>query len=74
MVPAAGTSLARLCFKPSSSDPVHERRGFASAVMRTLVSRVPGFQVTALCPSDHRQALYPPPRGSRMAGRRLAHL
>ena len=41
-----------------ATDPMHERRVFASAVMRTLVSRVAGFQLAALCPSDHGQALY----------------
>ena len=41
-----------------ATDPVHERRGYASAVMRTLVSRVAAFQLAALCPSDKGQALY----------------
>jgi GNAT superfamily N-acetyltransferase len=41
-----------------ATDPVHERRGFASAVMRTLVRRVATFQLAALCPSARGQALY----------------
>jgi aminoglycoside 2'-N-acetyltransferase I len=41
-----------------ATDPLHERRGFASAVMRTLVSRVATFQLAALSPSDRGRTLY----------------
>ena len=50
--------FGRLTWKRWQLIPCYERRGFASAVMRTLVSRVATFQLAALCPSDRGQALY----------------
>jgi aminoglycoside 2'-N-acetyltransferase I len=58
LVPRGSAPLRTAYVEAVATDPVHERRGFASAVMRTLVSRVATFQLAALCPSDHGQALY----------------
>jgi aminoglycoside 2'-N-acetyltransferase I len=58
LVPRGSAPLRTAYVEAVATDPVHERRGFASAVMRTLVSRVATFQLAALCPSDRGQALY----------------
>jgi aminoglycoside 2'-N-acetyltransferase I len=56
--PGGSAPLRTAYVEAVATDPVHERRGFASAVMPTLVSRVGTFQLAALCPSDRGQALY----------------
>ncbi len=58
LAPGGSAPLRTAYVEAVATDPVHERRGFASAVMRTLVSRVATFQLAALCPSDRGQALY----------------
>lgn len=58
LVPRGSAPLRTAYLEAVATDPMHERRGFASAVMRTLVSRVATFQLAALCPSDRGQALY----------------
>jgi aminoglycoside 2'-N-acetyltransferase I len=42
-----------------ATDPVHQRRGYASAIMRGLVAVVQDFDLACLCPSDAGTALYP---------------
>jgi aminoglycoside 2'-N-acetyltransferase I len=58
LAPGGSAPLRTAYVEAVATDPVHERRGFASAVMHTLVSRVGTFQLAALCPSDRGQALY----------------
>jgi aminoglycoside 2'-N-acetyltransferase I len=58
LVPGGSAPLRTAYVEAVATDPAYERRGFASAVMRTLVSRVATFQLAALCPSDRGQALY----------------
>ena len=58
LAPGGRDPLRTAYVEAVATDRGHERRGFASAVMRTLVSQVAGFQLAALCPSDHGQALY----------------
>lgn len=41
-----------------ATDPAHQRRGYASAVMRTLLASISGFQLAALSTSDAGQSLY----------------
>jgi aminoglycoside 2'-N-acetyltransferase I len=68
LVPRGSTPLRTAYVEAVATDPVHVRRGFASAVMRTLVSRVATFQLAALCPSDRGQALYSRLRWERWIG------
>ena len=56
--PAGSAPLRTAYVEAVATDPGYQHRGFASAVMRTLVSRVATFQLAALCPSDRGQALY----------------
>jgi aminoglycoside 2'-N-acetyltransferase I len=58
LAPGGSAPLRTAYVEAVATDPGHERRGFASAVMRALVSRVATFQLAALCPSDRGQALY----------------
>ena len=58
LAPKGSAPLRTAYVEAVATHPVYERRGFASAVMRTLVSRVATFQLAALCPSDRGQALY----------------
>jgi GNAT superfamily N-acetyltransferase len=58
LAPGGRAPLRTAYVEAVATDPVHERRGFASAVLRTLVSRVATFQLAALCPSDRGQSLY----------------
>ena len=58
LAPGGSAPLRTAYVEAVATDPAHERRGLASAVMRTLVSRVGTFQLAALCPSDRGQALY----------------
>lgn len=41
-----------------ATDPAHQRRGYASALMQTLMGAISGFQLAALSTSDQGQALY----------------
>jgi aminoglycoside 2'-N-acetyltransferase I len=41
-----------------ATDPVHQRRGYASAVMRVLMDAIDDFQLAALSPSEMGQSLY----------------
>lgn len=58
LVPRGRAPLRTAYVEAVATDPACERRGFASAVMRTLVSQVTTFQLAALCPSDRGQAIY----------------
>jgi aminoglycoside 2'-N-acetyltransferase I len=58
LAPAGSAPLRTAYVEAVATDPARERRGFASAVMHTLVSRVAAFQLAALSPSDRGQALY----------------
>lgn len=41
-----------------ATDPAHQRRGYASAVMQTLMSEITDFPLAALSTSDMGQRLY----------------
>lgn len=58
LAPGGRAPLRTAYVEAVATDPLHQRRGFASAVMRALVTRVATFQLAALCPSDHGQTLY----------------
>jgi aminoglycoside 2'-N-acetyltransferase I len=58
LAPRGSAPLRTAYVEAVATDPVYERRGFASAVMRTLVGRVADFQLAALCPSDRGLGLY----------------
>jgi aminoglycoside 2'-N-acetyltransferase I len=58
LAPGDSAPLRTAYVEAVATDPAHERRGFASAVMRTLVGRVATFQLAALSPSDRGHALY----------------
>ena len=58
LAPGGRAPLRTAYVEAVATDPVHEGRGLASAVMRTLVSRVATFRLAALCPSDRGRALY----------------
>ena len=58
LAPGGRAPLRTAYVEAVATDPLHERRGFASAVMRTLVSRVATFQLAALSPSDRGRTLY----------------
>jgi aminoglycoside 2'-N-acetyltransferase I len=58
LAPRGSAPLRTAYVEAVATHPVYERRGLASAVMRTLVSRLATFQLAALCPSDRGQALY----------------
>jgi aminoglycoside 2'-N-acetyltransferase I len=58
LAPGSRAPLRTAYVEAVATDPMHERRGFASAVLRALVNRVATFQLAALCPSDRGHALY----------------
>jgi aminoglycoside 2'-N-acetyltransferase I len=58
LAPGGSSPLRTAYVEAVATDPAHEGRGLASAVMRTLVSQVARFQLAALCPSDRGHALY----------------
>ena len=58
LAPGGRAPLRTAYVEAVATDPLHERRGFASAVMRALVTQVATFQLAALCPSDRGQAIY----------------
>ena len=58
LAPGAGPPLRTAYVEAVATDPAHQGRGFASAVMRALVSEVSGYQLAALSPSDRGQPLY----------------
>jgi aminoglycoside 2'-N-acetyltransferase I len=68
LAPSGSTPLRTAYVEAVATHPVYERHGFASAVMRTLVSQVATFQLAALCPSDRGQALYSRLGWERWAG------
>jgi len=41
-----------------ATHPAHQRRGYASAVMRALIGAIDAFQLAALSTSDLGQSLY----------------
>ena len=41
-----------------ATDPVYQRRGYASAIMRTLIGAIEDFQLAALSTWDSGQSLY----------------
>jgi aminoglycoside 2'-N-acetyltransferase I len=41
-----------------ATDPAYQRRGYASAVMQTLMEAISNFQLAALSTSDEAQAFY----------------
>jgi aminoglycoside 2'-N-acetyltransferase I len=58
LAPGVSAPLRTAYVEAVATDPAHHGRGYASAVMRTLVSEVADFQLAALCPSDRGQSLY----------------
>jgi aminoglycoside 2'-N-acetyltransferase I len=58
LAPGGRAPLRTAYVEAVATDPLHERHGFASAVLRTLVSRVATFELAALCPSDRGHTLY----------------
>jgi GNAT superfamily N-acetyltransferase len=58
LAPNGNAPLRTAYVEGVATDPVHQNRGCASAVMRVLVSQVSAFQLAALCPSDRGHALY----------------
>ena len=58
LAPGGRPPLRTAYVEAVATDPGWQGRGFASAVMRTLVSEVSGFELAALSPSDRGQSLY----------------
>ena len=57
--PGAGSLLRTAYVELVATDPRHQRKGYAAAVMRRLAKEITDFDIGALCPSDAGQALYP---------------
>lgn len=58
LAPCGRAPLRTAYVEAVATDPGWQGRGFASAVMRTLVSEVAAFELAALSPSDRGQSLY----------------
>jgi aminoglycoside 2'-N-acetyltransferase I len=58
LAPGEHAPLRTAYVEAVATDPAHQGRGYASAVMRRLVLEVADYDLAALCPSDDGQALY----------------
>lgn len=58
LAPGARAPLRTAYVEAVATDPAHQRRGYASAVLQRLIREVAGFDLAALCPSDEGQWLY----------------
>jgi aminoglycoside 2'-N-acetyltransferase I len=58
LAPAGRAPLRTAYVEAGATDPTHQRRGFAAAILQRLVREVADFELAALCPSDDGQRLY----------------
>jgi aminoglycoside 2'-N-acetyltransferase I len=58
LAPGAHAPLRTAYVEAVATDPAHQRRGYASAVLQRVIREVAGFDLAALCPSDEGQLLY----------------
>lgn len=56
--PSDGPVLRTAYVEAVATDPAYQRRGYASAVLQTLVREVQEFELAALCASDQGYPLY----------------
>ena len=58
MQPNDGALLRTAYVEAVATDPAHRGRGYASAVLQSLVRELGEFDLAALSPADEAQALY----------------
>ena len=58
LIPNDGGKLRTAYVETVATDPVRQRRGYASAIMRALVEQVTDWELAALCTSDQGRPLY----------------
>ena len=58
LAPGSSAPLRTAYVEWVATDPAHQRRGRASAVMQTLIGAISDFQLAALSTSDQGQSLY----------------
>jgi aminoglycoside 2'-N-acetyltransferase I len=58
LIPNDGGKLRTAYIETVATDPLRQRRGYASAIMRALVEQVTDWELAALCTSDQGRSLY----------------